>query len=411
MGARVVAASTGQQGGGEQRVFHGEAGFGVVFAALDYISNSSPAKVFFNRMTTLRQKHAAQAGAALLLAVAIVALFARLALTGLALIPLLQVGGASEVKFHVTGASPWRSWSSKTWISGMQDPGNCREAPGVATRALADLQVAGHGAGGTGPRAGYYRRLDTNPWAWSTYQNGTAAAKPMKNPGGRNHHIEGELVVVIVRRCRTRRYRCIEGAARRQRAMDRAQAHRTRAWPEGRGGAFDLATKGWPSRCRKPRARPENLAGFRPADRAAAGGTVGDGGKLTGRAEGRLAEEPRRRTAPCAFAKAGWCTRNCAVAAEGIEADLAVHPTSTRVPDQTGRRADARAAHTGALPLRDIKAGGGASKAPQNRRHARRAHRPGRPGCGGALFKYFSNLRELDAGCWWMASASKRSWR
>jgi len=128
---------------------------------------------------TLTKRHFAVA-AALALAVLAGAVLARQALTGLVVNAMLQASGASEIKFTITGASPWRVV--------VEDIGFR-----VRTQAFTARRVTLTRAHWWTPSLGSLRveqaRLpltidgsDTNPWAWATYQNNTAPAVPPRVP-------------------------------------------------------------------------------------------------------------------------------------------------------------------------------------------------------------------------------------
>lgn len=123
---------------------------------------------------------------------AVVFVLARLALTGLLVDFLLQLGGASEIKFNVTRASPW------TVV--VEDIGfQVRTQPFAAKR----LTVAR--AHWWTPSLGSVKveqaRIpytidgsDVNPAAWPTYKNGKAAVEPVRVPV-ENVSVDGEVII------------------------------------------------------------------------------------------------------------------------------------------------------------------------------------------------------------------------
>ena len=119
-------------------------------------------------------------------------LLARLALTHVAVSALLQLGGASDISFTITEASPWRVVVEDI---GFQ----------VRTQAFAAKRVSLTRAHWWSLSLGTVRveqarvpvtidGSDTNPWSWSTYQNGQAKVQPWQAPV-EDLVLDGQLVV------------------------------------------------------------------------------------------------------------------------------------------------------------------------------------------------------------------------
>ncbi|SDR66255.1 YdbH domain-containing protein [Opitutus sp. GAS368] len=119
-------------------------------------------------------------------------LLARQALTGLAVNALLQLAGASEIKFTITEASPWRVVVEDIGFS-------------VRTQGFAAKRVTFTRAHWWTPSLGTVRveqarvpitvdGSDTSPFTWSTYQNGQAKVQPWQTPL-EELALDGRLVV------------------------------------------------------------------------------------------------------------------------------------------------------------------------------------------------------------------------
>ncbi len=144
-------------------------------------------------MPIILSKRRVFAGLAGLAAVLLVAgLLARQVLTGLAVNALLQLAGASEIKFTITEASPWRVVVEDIGFS-------------VRTQGFAAKRVTFTRAHWWTPSLGTVRveqarvpvtidGSDTNPFAWSTYQNGKAKVQPWQAPL-EELAVDGRLVV------------------------------------------------------------------------------------------------------------------------------------------------------------------------------------------------------------------------
>src|SRR5882724_9519602 len=144
-------------------------------------------------MTITLSKRRVFAGLAGLAAILLVAgLLARQMLTGLAVNALLQLAGASEIKFTIAEASPWRVVVEDIGFS-------------VRTQGFVAKRVTFTRAHWWTPSLGTVRveqarvpvtidGSDTNPFSWSTYQNGQAKVQPWQAPL-EELAVDGQLVV------------------------------------------------------------------------------------------------------------------------------------------------------------------------------------------------------------------------
>lgn len=128
----------------------------------------------------------------LALVTVVVLWFARQALTGLAVNALLQLGGASDINFTITEASPWRVVVEDI---GFQ----------VRTQSFAAKRVSFTRAHWWTPSLGAVRiegarvpvtidGSDVNPAAWATYENGAKKTEPWQAPL-EELSVDGQLVV------------------------------------------------------------------------------------------------------------------------------------------------------------------------------------------------------------------------
>lgn len=124
----------------------------------------------------------------------VVVVTARRPLTGLAANSLLQLAGASEIKFTVVQASPWRVVLEEVAFL-------------VRSQSFAAQRVSLARAHWWTPSLGMIRieaaRLpvtidgsDTSPGSWATYQNGTARVSPLSLPA-EGLSLDGQLIVRV----------------------------------------------------------------------------------------------------------------------------------------------------------------------------------------------------------------------
>lgn len=131
--------------------------------------------------------------AALGFAAAVTLLMARVALTGMAVNALLRMGGASEIRFNVAGASPWRvvlediGFQIRTQVFEARRITVARRhwwmpSLGMVSVERARVPVTIDGS-------------DTNPLAWAHYSNGgKPSAQPWQVPL-EELSVDGQLVV------------------------------------------------------------------------------------------------------------------------------------------------------------------------------------------------------------------------
>ena len=339
----------------------------------------------------LNRRRLLVAGGVLALTLLAGGLLARLALTGMAVGSLLQLAGASEVKFTVAQASPWRVV--------VEDLGFH-----VRTQAFAAKRVTFARAHWWTPSLGAVRveqaRLplkidgsDTNPSAWATYKNGTATIQPMSVPL-EEVSVDGELVVQAA-------------ALPDQTLTVKIDAHLTpqKTWEmklQADGPGLGLKAEGilQPASLDLDFKLPEisldlkQWQGFVQRLVLLPGGAWEMEGKLTGSAEGRLAGKKLTLSGPVRLREGRVRYAPKDVTAEGIEADLdfidldkfLTKPGTLRV----------RELRVGQLALRDLAADFTFANATQLV-----VSRVLLNALGGSVaaepFKYFLNLRELEA--------------
>ncbi len=342
-------------------------------------------------MTITLSKRRVLLGAAGLAAILlVVGLLARQALTGLAVNALLQLAGASEIKFTITEASPWRVVVEDIGFS-------------VRTQGFAAKRVTFIRAHWWTPSLGTVRveearvpltvdGSDTNPFAWSTYQNGKAKVQPWQAPL-EELALDGHLVV------KAAALPAQEIAVKLDARLSPGNIWTGHVQADGPGlsasgeGSYDLPKdelvfklpavaldlKVWQEFVRRIVVIP--------------GGAWELEGKFTGSAEGRLAGKKLTTTGAVRL-RAGRASNSAlAVTAEGIEADLEftdfaqcnTKPGALRI----------REVRTGQLALQDLDfvlAFAGTNKVVVSQATFK--------GLGGSVtaepFNYFLSLRELD---------------
>jgi len=319
-----------------------------------------------------------------------VAVLARLTLTGLAASTLLHMAGASEVKFRVTQASPWRVVFEKVAFQVRTQPFEAGRVsfarphwwtPSLGTvrveQAWLPLTVDGS---------------DTNPVNWATYKNGTASVSALKIPAD-DISIDGQLVV---------RAAALSDQALTVKLEARLRPDTTwegKASVEGPGlaaqasGRFDPATKALDFAVPVVSVDLKVWQNFLQRFVFIPGGAVELGGTLTGSAQGRWAGKAFSAAAKVHVADGRVVSPAHNVTADGVTVDLEftdldkfeTKPGTLRVA----------ALQVGRFALRDIDAE--FAFADTNRIAVSRA---ALKALGGSLavepFKYFLNLRELD---------------
>lgn len=318
-------------------------------------------------------------------------LLVRLTLTGWALSSLLQLGGASQIRFNVAHATPWSVV--------VEDLGFH-----VRTQAFAARRVTIARPHWWTPSLGAVRieqarvpltvdGSDTNPWSWSSYENGRATVQPWQAPID-ELSVDGQLVV-----------KAAELPA--QELSVKFEAHQTarktwagRVQAAGPGlnlqgeGSYDPAKDDLMFKAPALSLDLDTWQGFVRRLVLLPGGTWDLAGKLTGQAEGRLVGK-KLTTSGTLHLRAGRAhDAKLAVTAEGIEADfeftdlapITTKPGAVRI----------REIQAGQLVLRDLDAevalaGGGKIS----------VNRASFQALGGTVatepFNYFPNLRALEA--------------
>jgi len=339
---------------------------------------------------TLTKRHFA-AAALLVLVVLIGCVLARQALTGFVVNALLQASGASEIRFTITEASPWRVVVEDIGFK-------------VRTQAFAAKRVTFARIHWWSPSLGTLRveearvpltidGSDTNPWSWATYQNSTEPSVPPRVPLD-DISVEGQLI--------------IKAAAVPDQALavkiEARQGEKSiwtgHACVDGPGlgvkaeGAFDLATQVLDFKL------PELSLDLKPWQSFVQrlvllpGGAWELSGRVTASAGGRWAGKEFTATAKVRIHDARAANLARAVAADGIEADLEFIDLDHLLTKPGTLRV--RELRTGQLVLRDLDlefALEGSEKVVVTRAALK--------ALGGSValepFKYFTNLRELDA--------------
>jgi hypothetical protein len=329
-------------------------------------------------------------GACLLVGAAFL-LLARAMLTGLAVNALLQLAGASEIRFSVTHATPWRvvvedigfqvrtqSFEAKRvtvvrrhwWMPSL----------GTVTVEQARVPVTIDGS-------------DTNPVAWTTYSNGKASVEPWQAPL-EALSLDGQLVVKAA--TLPSQELAVKMTARQTSGKTwsaNVQATGPGLTLRGEGSydvgaddltfkvpAVELDLKVWQEFVRRMVVIP--------------GGAWTIEGKVTGSAEGRLAGKQLTTGGTLRVREGRASNTALSVSAEGIEADLEFTDfAKVLTKPGTLKIAEVR---TGKLVLREhdyVFALEGTEKIVVTKASLK--------ALGGTVqaepFKYFPDLRELDA--------------
>jgi hypothetical protein len=290
------------------------------------------------------------AGAAVLAALLLLAgLLARQALTGLAVNALLHLGGASEISFTITEATPWRVVVEDIGFS-------------VRTQAFAAKRVSFVRAHWWSPSLGTVRveqarvpvtidGSDTNPWSWSTYQNGQAKVQPWQAPV-EELAMDGQLVVKAA-------------ALPAQELTVKIDTHQSSpmVWTgqvraDGPGlslqgeGTYDVARDELSFKLPSAALDLKTWQGFAQRLVLLPGGRWELEGKFTGSAEGRLAGKKLATSGTVRLREGRAVNPQGTVTAEGIEADLEFTDLGGVVTKPgTLRVGEVR---TGQLALRDL---------------------------------------------------------
>lgn len=342
-------------------------------------------------MTITLSKRRVFGGLAVLTAILLVAgLLARQILTGMVVNALLQLAGASEIKFTIAGVSPWRVVVEDIGFS-------------VRTQGFAAKRVTFTRAHWWTPSLGSVRveqarvpltvdGSDTNPFSWSTYQNGQAKFQPWQAPL-EELALDGRLVV------KAAALPAQEVAVKLDARLTSGNTWTGHVQADGPGlsvsgeGSYDLArdelvfklpavaleVKAWQEFVRRIVLIP--------------GGAWELEGKFAASAEGRLAGKKLTTTGTVRLREGRASNPALAVAAEGIEADLEFTDFAQFTSKPGSLRI--REVRTGQLVLQDLDsvlAFAGPNKVAVSQATFR--------ALGGTVaveaFNYFLSLRELE---------------
>jgi hypothetical protein len=318
-------------------------------------------------------------------------LLARLALTGMAVGSLLRLAGASEIKFDVASASPWRvvveniGFQVKTQVFSARRVSFVRLhwwTPSLGTVRVEQARVPVTIDGS-----------DTNPQDWPTYKNGTATVAPTSLPL-EELSIDGQLV--------------IHAATLPDQALTvKFEAHpvasgqwsgQVEAGGPGLGlkgqGSFDQGKNELAFRLPELSLDLKVWQGFVQRLVVLPGGTWDMEGKLTGSAEGRLVGKSLVASGKVRLREGRVRYAPKDITAEGIEADLEFTDLDKFVTKPG--TVSVRELRTGQLSLTDIK--GEFAFADANKIVITHASLKA---LGGSIsaepFTYYLDQRELDA--------------
>jgi hypothetical protein len=340
--------------------------------------------------TSLTKRRLFLAAGALAFVTLTVGLLARRTLTGMAASSLLHMAGASEVKFHVTQASPWRVVFEQVAFQVRTQPFEARRIsfarPHWWTPSLGSVRVEQAWLPLTVDGS------DTNPLAWPTYKNGTASVSALKIPAD-EISIDGRLVV---------RAAALPDQALTVKLEARLNADRTwaaSASVDGPGlgaqatGRFDPATKALDFTLPALSVDLKIWQDLAQRFVIIPGGAVELAGRLTGSAQGRWAGKTFAATAQVHVADGRVVSPAHNVTADGVAVDLEFTDLDKFVTKPGTLRV--AALQVGQFKLSEIDAEfafGDANKIIVSRAALK--------ALGGSLavepFKYFLSLRELD---------------
>ncbi len=342
-------------------------------------------------MTITLSKRRVFLGAAGLAAALLVAgLLARQMLTGLAVNALLQLAGASEIKFTVTEASPWRVVVEDIGFS-------------VRTQGFAAKRVTFTRAHWWTPSLGTVRveearvpltvdGSDTNPFVWSTYQNGKAKVQPWQAPL-EELALDGRLVV------KAAALPAQEIAVKLDARLSPGNIWTGHVQADGPGlsasgeGSYDLLKDEFVFKLPAVALDLKTWQEFVRRIVLIPGGAWELEGRFTGRGEGRLAGKKLTTTGAVRLREGRAINSALAVTAEGIEADLEFTDFAQFTTKPGALRI--REVRTGQLGLQDLDfafAFEGTNKVVINQATFK--------ALGGTVmaepFNYFLSLRELE---------------
>ena len=331
------------------------------------------------------------AGAIALLSLALV-LLGRMWLAGWVLGALLHLGGASQIKLTVTEATPWRvvvdglGFQVRSQVFAAQRVTIARRhwwTPSLGAvhieQARVPLTIDGS---------------DTNPWAWSTYQNGRAKVQPWQVPL-EELVVEGRLVVQAA----ALPAREVPGKITAR--LERGQTWQFSVEAKGPGlslqgeGRYDVARDVLAFQVTAAALDLQTWGGFARRLVFLPGGPWELAGKFTGSAAGRLAGKKLTTSGTVRWHE-GQVTKmtGLSVHASGIEGELEFSDLAQLIT-QPGRLR-LREVRAGQLILRNVEATLALAGA-----HKVAVSRASFQALGGTLtiepFTYFPGLREVEA--------------
>jgi hypothetical protein len=340
---------------------------------------------------TLTKRRLLLWGGAFMLVTAVVLLVARVMLTGLAVNALLQLAGASEIRFSVTHASPWRVVVEDI---GFQVRTQAFEAKrvtvvrrhwwtpslGTVTVEQARVPVTIDGS-------------DTNVVSWTTYSNGKASVEPWQAPL-EELSMDGHLVVKAA--TLPPQELAVKVAARQ--TAEKTWAGSVQVDGPGLAleaeGSYDVGKDDFAFKVPAVALDLKVWQQFVRRMVVIPGGAWEIEGKVTGSAEGRLAGKQLTTGGTLRVREGRASNSAMSVSSEGIEVDLEFTDfAKVLTKPGTLKIAEVR---TGKLVLRDLNyvfAFDGTEKIVITKASFK--------ALGGTVeaepFKYFPDLRELDA--------------
>lgn len=279
-------------------------------------------------------------------------LLARLTLTGMAVSALLQLAGASEIRFNVARASPWQVVVEDIGFQVRTQPFAARRVtfarnhwwiPSLGAvrveQARVPLTIDGS---------------DTNPLSWATYQGGKASVQPWQVPL-EELSVEGKLVVQAAA------LPAQELAVQIDARLTPQKTWEARVQAAGPGLAlqgelnYDMAKDTVAFRLPAVALDLKDWQAFVQRLVLLPGGKWELAGKFTGSAEGRLAGRELTTSGTVRLREGRAANPQGTVIAEGIEADLEFTDFADVFTKPGALRI--REVRTGRLALRDLDAG------------------------------------------------------
>ncbi len=316
-------------------------------------------------------------------------LLARLMLTGVIVNALLEMAGASEIKFNVAQASPWRVVVEDIDFQMRTQPFSAKRVtfarrhwwtPSLGAvrveQARVPLTIDGS---------------DTNPWSWSTYKNGQASVQPWQAPL-EELSVDGKFVV-----------QASALPAQELRVQIDARLTPQKTWEArvqaaGPGlslqaeASYDVARDELAFKLPAASLDLKTWQDFVQRLMPLPGGAWELAGKLSASAEGRLAGKKLTTSGTVRLREGRTANKDQTIVAEGIEADLEFTDFAGVVTKPGTLRI--REVRTGQLILRDIDA-----EAALDGSNKIAVSRASLKALGGTVtvepFNYFLSLREV----------------